>query len=62
MNLETPKPPAPLVIHDINGEPIVTVHHNHTVTVHQPDKANEAARLFWQTVQQYGGAHCVNHD
>ena len=51
--------PMPVVIFDENNQPIVTVKRDHTVVLHQPEKTNEAARLFWNAVQQYGMAHCV---
>jgi hypothetical protein len=51
--LRQPPPPA-LVIHDDERKPMVTVHPDGRVELHQADRADEAARTFWKAIEAYG--------
>jgi hypothetical protein len=44
--------PTLIVINDQHGHPILTVHPDGRVTLDQPDKADEAAHVFADTVTQ----------
>lgn len=57
-NITTAVQVDPVIIHESNGDPIVTVHADHTVTIHQPDRLNEAAQLFWKAVQEAAPTCC----
>lgn len=59
LRIRTAPEPMPLVIYDSNGDPMVTVRPDHTVVLHQPERTNEAARLFWRAIQDYGQSRCV---
>lgn len=60
LQIQTAEPQAfTLQIWDEDGKPIVTVHRDHTVTIHDDEKVNDAARIFWEGVQNYGMARCV---